>query len=280
MALQTPVGEMAMAGRSGTCFVIQPFDGATYDKRYHDVFGPAIEAADLEPYRVDLDPSASVPIEQIESGIRRADICFAEISSDNPNVWFELGYAIASNKAVVMVCAEDRRTRFPFDVQHRAIIKYKTESTSDFSSLGSRITERLKATLKKQLDIGSAAALSPLKETEGLSPHEVVGLVTIAESTDAPDDWIAAHSVRQDMQRAGYTAIAVTLALRSLLRKSMVEVRTDQDYNGNEFVAYAATDRGIEWLENHQDQLVLERKPQGKGPRGPSPFDDDEDLPF
>lgn len=271
---------MTLVGRNGTCFVIQPFDGGTYDKRYYDVFKPAIEAADLEPYRVDLDPSASIPIEQIESGIRRADVCFAEITSDNPNVWFELGYAIASSKAVVMACAEDRRTRFPFDVQHRAIIKYKTESASDFSALASKITERLKAALKKQIDIGSAATLSPLKETEGLSPHEIVGLVTVAESTDAPDDWIAAHSVRQDMQRAGYTAIAVTLALRSLLRKGMVDVRTDQDYNGNEFAAYTATDRGMEWLQANQDQLVLERKPREIRASAPSPFDDDDELPF
>ena len=36
------------------CFVIQPFDGGQrYDKRYKDVFEPAIKNADLEPYRVD-----------------------------------------------------------------------------------------------------------------------------------------------------------------------------------------------------------------------------------
>jgi nucleoside 2-deoxyribosyltransferase len=271
---------MNLADRSGTCFVIQPFDGGLFDKRYADVFKPAILAAGLEPYRVDQDPSASIPIEQIEDGIRRADACFAEITTDNPNVWFELGYAIATNKAVVLACAEDRGKKFPFDVQHRAIIRYKTESASDFATLSERITERLKAALKKQLDIGSAATLSPLKETEGLSPHEIVGVVTVAENTDSPDEWIAARSVRQDMQRAGYTAIAVTLALRSLLKKGMVAVRTDQDYNGNEFVVYSVTDRGMEWLEANQDQLVLERRSPPKR-ASPSPFDsDEEDLPF
>jgi hypothetical protein len=79
-----------------TCFVMQPFDGGMFDQRYSDDFEPAIRAAGLEPYRVDLDPTASMPIDQIESGIRRAAACFAEISTDNPNVWFELGYAIAS----------------------------------------------------------------------------------------------------------------------------------------------------------------------------------------
>ena len=36
--------------------MIQPFDGARFDKRFADVFSPAIEAAKMEPYRVDRDP--------------------------------------------------------------------------------------------------------------------------------------------------------------------------------------------------------------------------------
>ena len=108
-----------------TCFVMQPFDGDVYDKRYEDVFSPAIIEAGLKPYRVDRDPGVSVPIDDIEAGIRNAQICFAEITTDNPNVWFELGYAIAAAKEVVLICSEDRKSRFPFDVQHRTIIKYR-----------------------------------------------------------------------------------------------------------------------------------------------------------
>lgn len=50
-----------------TCFVMQPFDGGAYDKRYNDEYAPAIVAAGHEPYRVDHDPSVSVPIESIEA---------------------------------------------------------------------------------------------------------------------------------------------------------------------------------------------------------------------
>jgi hypothetical protein len=62
------------------------------------VFKPAIEEAGLEPYRVDRDPSVSIPINDIEKGIRDAAVCFADITLDNPNVWFELGYALASER--------------------------------------------------------------------------------------------------------------------------------------------------------------------------------------
>ena len=85
------------------CFVIQPFDKGPFDKRYDDVLVPAIKAASLDPYRVDRDPSVSIPIEEIQSGIEFSRACLADITIDNPNVWFELGYAIASRRQVVLI---------------------------------------------------------------------------------------------------------------------------------------------------------------------------------
>jgi hypothetical protein len=75
-----------------------------------------------------------------ERGIQDARLCFADITEDNPNVWFELGYAIACKKEVVLVCSKERTTKFPFDMQHRTIIHYGTGSPSDFESLGRQIT--------------------------------------------------------------------------------------------------------------------------------------------
>src|SRR5580698_7444267 len=91
-----------------TCFVIQPFDAGKFDKRYNDVYAHAIKDAGLEPYRVDKDPAAGVPIEAIEEGIRTSAICLADITTDNPNVWYELGFAFASGRPVVMVCSKER----------------------------------------------------------------------------------------------------------------------------------------------------------------------------
>lgn len=82
----------------GQCFVIQPFDGGIYDSLYEQVFAPAIRDARLIPYRVDNAPSASIPIETIEQEIAKSLACFAEISENNPNVWFELGYCRSRGK--------------------------------------------------------------------------------------------------------------------------------------------------------------------------------------
>ena len=111
-----------------TCFIIQPFDhGEVFDKRYDDILVPAITEGGLNAYRVDRDPSANILIENIEEGIRDASICLADITIDNPNVWYELGFAFASKKDVILICSEERSV-FPFDVQHRRIITYRTGS--------------------------------------------------------------------------------------------------------------------------------------------------------
>ena len=116
------------------CFVIQPFGEETYEKRYRDIFEPAIRDAEVEPYRVDGDPGADVIISSIEEGPSKNLICvYAEITTDNPNVWYELGYARALGRHVTMACEAGRK--LPFDIQHRRVILYKQASTSDFDNL-------------------------------------------------------------------------------------------------------------------------------------------------
>src|SRR5207249_619272 len=143
---------------------------------------------------------------------RRADVCLADISTDNPNVWLEVGFALASGKSVVLVCSHER-VKFPFDVQHRTIIRYMTEAKRDFETLADQVTKRLQAAIKKKNEIASIAELSPIANAEGLSGHEIVALVVVAEWLHGP---LWATPIRREMNSAGYTDIAVSLALRSL----------------------------------------------------------------
>ncbi len=261
----------------GTCFIMQPFDKGAYDKRYEDIFIPAIEAAGLEPYRVDRDPGVSIPIDEIQTGIKNSDVCLAEITTDNPNVWFELGFAIASFKEVVLVCSSERKTKFPFDVQHRNITRYKTESPRDYEQLKEEITKRLIAILEKGETLSRVVGMPSIADTEGLSHHEMVALVTIAENIDSPSDRVGTYGIKEDMNRAGFTKIAVTLALTSLLRKGMIEDSMDSDINGNEFFLYNISSKGMEWLLQNQDKLVLKVQ-KSKAAQVLEKIDDD--IPF
>src|SRR6266850_4008578 len=170
-----------------TCFVIQPFDSGKFDKRFDDVYKPAIEAAGLEAYRVDRDPRVEVAIESIEDWIRNAAICLADITTDNPNVWYELGYAFAAGRPVVMTCSEERIGRkYPFDIQHRAVVNYKSEAPRDFDNLKSTITSRLKALLEKSATLRQLAESEQVAPTQGLSQPEIMLLAVLAGDTGLP----------------------------------------------------------------------------------------------
>lgn len=251
------------------CFVIQPFDGGQrYDKRYEDVLEPAIEKAGLEPYRVDRDPSVSVPIDDIERGIENSNVCLAEISTDNPNVWFELGYAIASKCDVVLVCSDEREKPFPFDVQHRKIIRYSTQSSSDFKIARSAVTERLKAVLKKRENLGKLGSVTSVSKLEGLEQYEIAGLVAVAEEVNDPEAAISTGIFRHNMERAGFTKLAGTLALKSLLDREMLEQFEDENHNGETYLVFKVTSKGMDWLFTNKEKLTLQKELN------------DEDLPF
>jgi hypothetical protein len=259
------------------CFVIQPFDKGVYDKRYRDVLKPALNSAGLEPYRVDEDPNASIPIEKIEEGIRASAAVLADITENNPNVWFEVGYAIAAGKEVVFICSDDRETPFPFDVQHRNIIRYETESVSDFETLQKKLVPRLKAVVKKSESLVELAALSPIRDQEGLTPFEISALVIIMENRLTPDASVPPQQIKQDMGKLGYRNIAVSLSIAGLLRKGMIEpIEISDGYNS--YTAYSMTDSGVDWIMANQDKLVLERKPKSSLS---DPVEiSDEDIPF
>jgi hypothetical protein len=272
------------------CFVIQPFDRGPFDKRFDDVLTPAIDDSGLAAYRVDRDPTVTVPIDSIESGIREAAACLVDISTDNPNVWFELGYALACRKPVVLICAASRETRFPFDIQHRHVISYNTDSTSDFSKLQSDVSERLQAAMAKEAKVRSLSQTT-LRETEGLEPHEIAALVIIAESDLDPDSFPSASSLKQDMGNAGYTEIATVLAVNALRAKKFVAGTQVQGYNSNDtYTGYHLLDEGTQWLLSNRDKLVLTRssKTKTRPKAATNDFqdfpetlaDEDDDLPF
>jgi hypothetical protein len=239
------------------CFVMQPFDGGTFDKRYESVFAPAIRAGGVEPYRVDRDPAVSVPIQEIESGIRNASLCLADITTDNPNVWFELGFAMAIPQEVVLVCSEERTTRYPFDVQHRSIIKYKTGAPQDFEELKEKITKRIMAVLKKNEEIGRVVSLPAVKDTEGLNQHELVCLVTIMQNSFLTNGYVSGYRIKNDMNIAGFTDIAVSIALKTLSGKGMLDSDLWTEQGDEPYMVYKTTPKGEQWLVTNQDKLTL-----------------------
>ncbi len=239
------------------CFVMQPFDKGKFDKRFDDVFSPAIKEAGLKPYRVDRDPTVSVPIEKIEKEIQSSRMCLAEITSDNPNVWFELGYAIAARKDVVLVCSKERETPFPFDVRHRTIIEYKTDSSSDFRSLKDAIVSKIAAILETESTLGSLVRLTATETFEGLEGFEIATLVSVGSQHPDPHGGIGSFRIQKEMESAGFARIATTLGLSRLCTKGFLESFEgyDQEY------LYRVSNSGLNWLCANTDKINMRAEP-------------------
>jgi nucleoside 2-deoxyribosyltransferase len=259
------------------CFVIQPFDNAEFDHRYDDVLSPAIKAAGANPYRVDRDPSTEVPIEQIEKEIRNSAICVADITLDNPNVWFELGYAISAKKRVVLICGDTRNLKFPFDVQHRKILTYKTTSKRDFEALESSLSEIILESLNKLELLARTADEQSTVVNDGLEQHEILAIASICSNIDNPDDAASVFSVQQDMELGLFNKLATTLALKTLQDKRMIERFTMVDER-DEWLAYKLTSLGWAWTINNKNIFVLKSAPKfGKKNNN---YNVDDDFPF
>lgn len=256
------------------CFVIQPFDNDKFDKRFVDIFEPAIIKAGFDAYRIDKDLSVRIPIDEIEKGISESAFCFAEITSDNPNVWYELGYAFACNKDVVMVCSDERQSKFPFDIQHRHVITYKTSSTSDFTTLEDTITRKIKAFQQKSKTV-KHLNVTPVIETEGLNGHQIALLILIMENQITSEDTTSIYTLKDEMNKSGYTDIATSIGIRTLVKNGMIETfKQSDDYSNNqEYFACRLTEKGESWILSNQE-LFQFRKAKTEQPNST------DDLPF
>lgn len=240
------------------CFVIQPFDGGKFDKRYDDVYKPAIVAAGLDAYRVDADDLAQVPIDMIEQKIQAATICMADITLNNPNVWYEVGYAYASNKTVVLVCSDERTEDYPFDVRSRNILSYKTESASDYQEFQEKLTKRI----NKLKSVNAVVPITPINKVvdnfEGLTYQEVTFLGAILSNQDRLDEYVSTWSVKEQMKRSGLNEISFNICMRKLLAKNFIEMTIVDVFNGNENSGVLITEEGNEWILKNEDKFSIE----------------------
>ena len=98
-----------------------PF-GGWYDQYYKNVYKPAIAEAGLVPKRADDLSRTSTIINDIWSYTKEATIVLAELSDQNPNVFYELGLAHALAKPVVLVASSIDEV--PFDLRALRVLVY------------------------------------------------------------------------------------------------------------------------------------------------------------
>ena len=194
------------------CFVIQPFDNGKFDRRYQEMIKPVIEQCGLTAYRVDQDYKVDVPVQAIEEKIDQASLIIAEITTDSPNVWFEVGYAFAKGRQVILLCSDERTSRIPFDVRHRNYLRYHTGSPGDYDEF------RIKLESFVRVRIGGPDEISAEEQT-------MLKFISTDQKTPfsiTPEERIVKYLVSEGN---------IQEVLKSLVRKGYLEIRMSTSDN-------------------------------------------------
>lgn len=135
----------AAVAAGSTCFIMQPF-AAPLGGYYETIFRPAVEQAGLTAVRADAEIFGTGKIiDQIWRGVRAAKVLVAELTTKNPNVFYELGLAHALEKPVVLVSSN--QDDVPFDLRHIRVIFYDQADPFWGQKLIDKVADNIKSAI-------------------------------------------------------------------------------------------------------------------------------------
>lgn len=178
------------------CFVIMPisdadgYDKGHFNRVYEYLIKPACEEAGFEPIRADDTSKANMIMVDVLHKILECDIAICDLSSRNPNVFYELGFRQAFNKKTVLI--KDSKTMMPFDISGIRTLPYSESLRIDevkktIPEIAKYITETINAEDKdvnSLLQLLSVEKPAALPEKVNLSQDSRMILNAIRELSD------------------------------------------------------------------------------------------------
>lgn len=123
-AHESPVFETT----SRLCFVMMPFD-ANFNDIYRLLIAPVAMDNGLTVLRADEMAGPGFIMEQIRTAIQQSRLCIADLTGRNPNVLYEIGFAQALGKPLVLIAQEG--SELPFDVSQQRVVFYSVTALLD-----------------------------------------------------------------------------------------------------------------------------------------------------
>lgn len=140
-------------------FVAMPFgvkkdsqgDEIDFNRVHRDLIKPALEAAGLEVFRADEEQRGGDILPDMFQELLMADLVVADLTIDNPNVWYELGVRHALRaRGVVLICGGRVTTAFDLYTNRklRYSIKDRGPDLSTIEEEKASLTSMVKATME------------------------------------------------------------------------------------------------------------------------------------
>lgn len=107
-------------------FVLMPF-GTDFDDVYKVGIKEVAASLDVVAERVDEQSFSETILERIYRQIEAADFIIADMTGRNPNVFYEVGYAHAKKRPVILITKDEND--IPFDLRHHRHLIYGNKIT-------------------------------------------------------------------------------------------------------------------------------------------------------
>jgi hypothetical protein len=130
-------------GRKPRAFIIMAFS-SPFNEIYMDVIKRACEDNGVEAVRADEIYGPGLIINDVVQEILRSPLIIADITPQNANVFFEVGYAFALNKPIILLA--ERTTNLPFDISAFRVLFYE-DSIAGKSKIEQGLQKHIKAIL-------------------------------------------------------------------------------------------------------------------------------------
>jgi O-acetyl-ADP-ribose deacetylase (regulator of RNase III) len=241
------------------CFVIMPFgekqdlDGKpiNFDKIYVDFIKDAVEELGIECVRCDEIAETGWIHSKMFRHIFEADVAVVDITSLNPNVFYELGVRHALDKYVTVLIRK-AGTPAPFNIQGFQILEYNPENAESIANGKTRICEFIKNGLASQ-EVDSPVyevldnlrvEVKPKKLTKKETymyqlvnvPEKQIGMITgDIQNINEIDVWV--NSENTNMQMARHFERSISAVIRYLGAKKDIAGRVTNDLIADELRA-------------------------------------------
>jgi hypothetical protein len=109
-----------------SCLIITPFDAGA--ARVRRALASAVRELGVQVIEAAEAKSSESRTSMIMAGVANADFVVADVSRQNPNVFYELGYAQALGKSTIIVIDDSTETALPSSLAGNLFITYSDEA--------------------------------------------------------------------------------------------------------------------------------------------------------
>jgi hypothetical protein len=140
------VQDFYVSAQKPTAFVVMQFTDE-FNALYNEVIKPTCEKYGLTAIRGDDIYSSGLILDDIVRSIQECFVIIADITPNNPNVFYEVGYAHGMGKATILL-SDRKRDKLPFDISGFRTLYYDN-TIGGKTAIEDRLSKHLKAIMNK-----------------------------------------------------------------------------------------------------------------------------------